>query len=158
VYQRILIPLDGSDLSECSLQHVKAIAQGCNVPDVVVFRVIVPLSAEARSALATVGDERLRSAVRQNEQDAKDYVLKVRDRLQTQGVSSRTVTVQGRAADEILSYAEKTNVDLIVMSSHGRSGLSRFFYGSVAEKVVRHSRVPVLLVSPEGCRTIPSTK
>jgi nucleotide-binding universal stress UspA family protein len=158
VYQKILIPLDGSDLSECSLQHVKAIAQGCNVPDVIVFRVIVPLSAEAISALATVGDDSLRRAVEQNEQDAKDYVLKVRDSLQTQAVSSRAVTVQGRAADEILSYAEKTNVDLIVMSTHGRSGLSRFFYGSVAEKVVRHSRIPVLLVAPEGCRTIPSTK
>jgi hypothetical protein len=60
VYQRILIPLDGSDLSECCLQHVKAIVQGCNVPDVVVFRVIMPLSAEARSALATVGDDSLR--------------------------------------------------------------------------------------------------
>jgi nucleotide-binding universal stress UspA family protein len=53
---------------------------------------------------------------------------------------------------KILSYAEKNHVDLIVMSTHGRSGLSHFLFGSVAEKVSRHSRVPVLLISPEGCR------
>jgi len=91
--------------------------------------------------------------VEQNEQDAQDYVLKVQNNLKTRGIAPRAVTVKGTAADEILSYAEKNDVDLIVMSTHGRSGLSRFFFGSVAEKVSRHSRVPVLLISPQGCRT-----
>jgi nucleotide-binding universal stress UspA family protein len=154
MYQKILIPLDGSELSECSLQHAKAIAEGCHVADVIVFRVIEPLSAQAISALAEAGDDSLRKALERNEQGAKDYVLKVRNHLQTQGLNSRAVTVEGGAADAILSYAEKNNVDLIVMSTHGRSGLSHFFFGSVAEKVSRHSRVPVLLLAPEGCRNI----
>jgi len=153
MYQKVLIPLDGSELAECSLEHAKAIAQGCNVADVIVFRVIEPLSTQTLSALAEAGDDNIRKAMEQNQQDAKDYVLKVENILKTQRIASRAVTVEGRAADEILSYTEKNNVDLIVMSTHGRSGVSRFFFGSVAEKVSRHSRVPVLLISPEGCRT-----
>jgi nucleotide-binding universal stress UspA family protein len=151
MYQKILIPLDGSELAECSLEHAKAIVQGCNVGDVILFQVVEPLSLETLSALAEAGDDSIRKARDQNRQDAKDYLLKVENHLKTQGIAGRSVTVEGRAADEILSYAEKTNVDLIVMSTHGRSGLSRFFFGSVAEKVSRHSRVPVLLISSEGC-------
>jgi nucleotide-binding universal stress UspA family protein len=153
MYKRILVALDGSDLAECSLEHSRAIAQGCNVTEVVVFRAIEPLSTQTISALAEAGDDSLRKAVEQNEQDAQDYVLKVQNNLKTRGIAPRAVTVKGPAADEILSYAEKNDVDLIVMSTHGRSGLSRFFFGSVAEKVSRHSRVPVLLISPQGCRT-----
>jgi len=153
MYKKILVALDGSELAECSLEHARAIAQGCNVTDVIVFRAIEPLSTQTISALAEAGDDSLRKAVEQNEQDAQDYVLKVQNNLKTQGIATRAVTVKGRAADEMLSYAEKNGVDLIVMSTHGRSGLSRFFFGSVAEKVSRHSRVPVLLISPQGCRT-----
>ena len=153
MYKRILVALDGSELAECSLEHARAIAQGCNVADVIVFRAIEPLSTQTISALAEAGDDSLRKAVEQNEQDAQDYVLKVQNNLKTRGIAPRAVTVKGTAADEILSYAEKNDVDLIVMSTHGRSGLSRFFFGSVAEKVSRHSRVPVLLISPQGCRT-----
>lgn len=152
MYQKILIPLDGSETGECSVEHAKAIAQGCNVADVIVFRAIEPFSTQTVSALAEAGDESLRKAMEQNEQDAQDYVLKVQDNLKTRGLATRAVTVKGTAADEILSYAEKNHVDLIVMSTHGRSGLSHFLFGSVAEKVSRHSRVPVLLISPEGCR------
>jgi nucleotide-binding universal stress UspA family protein len=153
MYQKILVALDGSELAECSLEHARAIAQGCNVTDVIVFRAIEPLSTQTLSALAEAGDDSLRKAMEQNEQDAQDYVLKVQNNLKTRGIATRAVTVKGRAADEMLSYAEKNGVDLIVMSTHGRSGLSRFFFGSVAEKVSRHSRVPVLLISPQGCRT-----
>jgi len=154
MYKKILVALDGSELAECSLEHARAIAQGCNVADVIVFRAIEPLSTQTISALAEAGDDSLRKAVEQNEQDAQDYVLKVQNNLKTRGIAPRAVTVKGTAADEILSYAEKNDVDLIVMSTHGRSGLSRFFFGSVAEKVSRHSRVPVLLLAPAGCRNI----
>jgi nucleotide-binding universal stress UspA family protein len=158
VYQKILIPLDGSELAECTLEHAKTITKGCNVPEVIVFRAIEPLSALTISALAEAADDSLGRAVEQNEREAKEYVSKVRSILKIEGIASQAVTVKGEAAEEILGYAERNNVDLIVMSTHGRSGLSRFLFGSVAEKVSRHSRVPVFLISPEGCRTIPGTK
>jgi nucleotide-binding universal stress UspA family protein len=154
MYKKILIPLDGSELAECSLEHAKAIAQGCNVADVILFRVIEPFSMQTISALGEADDDNIRKVREQIQQDAKDYLLKVENNLKKQGIASRAVTVEGKAADAILSYTRKNNVDLIVMSTHGRSGLSRFFFGSVAEKVSRHSRVPVLLLAPEGSRNI----
>jgi nucleotide-binding universal stress UspA family protein len=103
-------------------------------------------------ALGEADDDALSRVREQNQKDAEEYVLKVKENLKKQGIATRAVTVVGNPADEILGYTEKNNVDLIVMSTHGRSGLSRFFFGSVAEKVSRHSRVPVLLIAPEGCR------
>src|SRR4030043_2011493 len=121
MYKKILIPLDGSELAECSLEHAKAIAQACNVADVILFQVVEPFSIETLSALAEAGDDSIRRAREQNLQDAKDYLLRVENNLKTQGIASRSVTVEGRAAGEILSYTGKNSVDLIVISTHGRA-------------------------------------
>jgi nucleotide-binding universal stress UspA family protein len=152
MYQKILVPLDGSELSECSLEHVKAVASGCRVPETVLFRAVEPLSAETVSALAQAGDSVLREAELDNQNKAGKYLDKVRDRLKKDGLAVKTVVVDGPAAEEILDYAQKNRIDLIVMASHGRSGISRWFLGSVAQKVLQHSPVPVLMVSPSGCR------
>jgi nucleotide-binding universal stress UspA family protein len=120
--------------------------------DVIILHVVVPFSVQTMPALGEADDDALSRVREQNRKDAEEYVLKVKDKLKKQGIATRAVTVVGNPADEILGYTEKNNVDLIVMSTHGRSGLSRFFFGSVADKVSRHSRVPVLLIAPEGCR------
>ena len=152
MYQKILIPLDGSELAECSLEHAKTVVQACHMADVIILHVVVPFSVQTMPALGEADDDALSRIREQNQKDAEEYVLKVKDTLKKQGIATRAVTVVGNPADEILGYTEKNNVDLIVMSTHGRSGLSRFFFGSVADKVSRHSRVPVLLIAPEGCR------
>ena len=65
------------------------------------------------------------------------------------GVSFEVVTKSGREAEEILEFAKKEQVDLIVMGTHGRTGMEHVFFGSVAEKVIRHSPIPVLVI-PSG--------
>ncbi len=65
------------------------------------------------------------------------------------GVSFEVVTKSGREAEEILGFAKKEQVDLIVMGTHGRTGMEHVFFGSVAEKVIRHSPIPVLVI-PSG--------
>jgi nucleotide-binding universal stress UspA family protein len=152
MYQKILIPLDGSELAECSLDHAKAIAQGCRVPEVILFRAMEPLPVRNLPPLAEARGVSIRSDIEREQQEAKDYVLKIENKLKAEGIPSQAITVEGEAAHEILNYAENNNVDLIIMCTHGRSGLSRFLFGSVAEKVSGHSRVPVLLISPEACR------
>jgi nucleotide-binding universal stress UspA family protein len=152
MYQKILIPLDGSELAECSLEHAKTIVRACHLPDVIILHVVIPFSVQTMPALGEADDAALSRVREQNQKDAEEYVLKVKDNLKKQGIATRAVTVVGNPADEILGYTEKNNVDLIVMSTHGRSGWSRFFFGSVADKVSRHSRVPVLLIAPAGCR------
>jgi len=69
-----------------------------------------------------------------------------------EGIAVETDIGDGLPADEILHYAEDKGVDLIIMSTHGKSGVSRWFSGSVAEKVVSQSFIPVLVVTPPGCR------
>ena len=154
MYQKILIPLDGSELAECSLSHAGAIAKGCNASDLIVFRVVEPLSANTISALDGAREGLLEKLENDVRKDAQDYISRIENWLKAQGFPARGVITNGRAADEIMDYSQKNNIDLIVMSTHGRSGISRFYFGSVAEKVSRHSPIPVLLVSPKGCRAL----
>lgn len=152
MYRKILVPLDGSSLAECSLEHVKAVAIGCSVPEVILFRVVEPLSFEAVAALGAVGGDVIQAEL-QNQAEAKDYLTKASDKLKEAGVSSQIVVADaGNPAEEILQYAVTHKVDLIIMSTHGRSGPSQWFFGSVAERVVRHSVVPVLTIAAPGCR------
>ena len=153
MYQKILVPLDGSELSECSLAHARAVAIGCHVPDLVLLRVVEPLSAVIATGdtegYIPPGDwqEGLRV-------EAEGYIAKVAATLKKEGIAARGAVVSGRAADEIIDYAGKNQVDLIIMSTHGRAGVSRWVLGSVADRVVRHSPVPVLVVPPHGSRVV----
>jgi nucleotide-binding universal stress UspA family protein len=153
MYQKILVPLDGSELSECSLEHVKAVASGCRVTETVLLRVVEPLSAETVAKLAQAGGDVLREAELDVQNKAGKYLDKIKDSLKKDGLAVKVVVVDGRPAEEILDYTKDNKIDLIVMASHGNSGISRWFFGSVAQKVLQHSPVPVLMVSPPGCRT-----
>ena len=153
MYNKILAPVDGSTLSECSLDHVRAVATGCSVPEVVLLRVIEPLSSYAVSALAQAGGNLIEQAENVNKAEAQAYISEMVKKLNKEGIAAKGETIYGKAADEILGYAEKNKVDLIIMSTHGKSGISRWAFGSVADRVVRHSRAPVLTVAPAGCRT-----
>jgi len=150
MYKKILVPLDGSELAECALDHVKAIAIGCQVPEVVLLRVIEPIPSQA---YVEAPEDIIREAEKRNRTEAEDYLSKLADDLKKGGVAAQAVVVLGREADEILDYVNKNQVELIIMSTHGRSGISRWVWGSVTDRVIRHSRVPVLTVSPAGCRS-----
>jgi nucleotide-binding universal stress UspA family protein len=152
MYKKILVPLDGSEFSECSLEHVKAIVSGCRVPETILLRVIEPLSTETVSALAMAGDDLLRKAELDNQAEARNYIVKIKNELANDGLKAEAVVVDGSAAEEILNYAKNNKVDLIVMTTHGKTGISRWFFGSVAQKVLQHSPVPILMISLSSCR------
>ena len=148
MYQKILVPLDGSEFSECILEHVKAVATGCRVPQVVLLRVIEPWDPQVYDI-----PDSFRSDIRKRAQaDAEDYLAKAANNMSQEGIAAKTAVIQGKPAEGILDYATKNQVDLIVMSTHGRSGVSRWTFGSVADRVIRQSAVPVLIASPPGCR------
>ena len=152
MYRKVMVPLDGSQLSECSLEHMKAIATGCHITEVILLRVVEPLSSNEVSALAQVGGNPIAELETLYKTEATDYIAGMVQKLVKEGVSVRGEVINGKAADTILDYAGKNNVDLVIMSTHGRSGISRWAFGSVADKVVRYSIVPVLLVAPASCR------
>ena len=149
MYKKIVVPLDGSKFSECGLEHAKAIATGCNVPEVILLRVVEPLDTQ----LYELPDDEFRRNIQKKAQDdAKDYLTKLANKMKKEGMAVEFNVVQGRAADAILDYVNKNQVDLIIMSTHGRSGISRWTFGSVTDRVVRESKVPVLVAAPPGCR------
>jgi len=85
------------------------------------------------------------------EKQAEKYLHRIARRFKDSGVKVRIEVLRWPPADSIASYAAKNDVDLIVMSSHGRSGVSRWTHGSVAERVFRASCVPVLMIKAPGC-------
>jgi nucleotide-binding universal stress UspA family protein len=152
MYRKILVPLDGSQLSQCSLDHVRAIGQGCKVPEIILIRVVEPLSANEISSLAQLRGDQISKLEEENKAEANDYISNMAQRLHNEGLAARAEVLYGRAADKIIDFAAKNDVDLIIMSSHGRSGISRWAMGSVTDRVVNHSLAPVLVVSSPGCR------
>ena len=112
--------------------------------------VLEPVSSLAFPSQAAL-DKDLIARMEQNSQThAQGYIAKMVDRLRKDSVAAWGVVVWGVAADEIVDYAGKNQVDLIIMSTHGRSGVSRWAFGSVADKVMRRSPVPVLVIPPDS--------
>jgi len=146
MYKRILVPLDGSKIAESALEHLKAVAIGCHVTETVFLTAIEPLQTGRPYGTS---DEWLLDIQRKARIAAENYIKEVADKMGKEGVNARTVIIQGSPADTILDYATNNEVDLIIMSTHGRSGISRWTFGSVADKVVRYSTVPVLIVRPK---------
>ena len=140
MYKRVLIPLDGSALAEQALPH--AIAQAKHFQaELILLRVVEPFAHVRGMALAD-----LEQIKQQTHTWAHEYLERITADIQQQGVSVQKVTIDGRPHTGIAEYAETNLVDLIVMSTRGQSGLSRWLMGSVADRVVRGATVPVLLV------------
>ena len=150
MYQKVLVPLDGSEVSECSLEHVKAIASGCHVPSVVLLQVMEPIY-EQSSVRVMLGEAFIVQAERREKENVLVYLNSIREGMTKSGINVEVEALGGRPADSILDYAEKHDVDLIIMSTHGRSGILRWALGSVADKVIHNSKVAVLMVAPKAC-------
>ena len=157
MYNKILVPLDGSRLAECVLEHVKAIAGGCVVREVILFRVCEPLSilADYPADMPDKWENHVKDVEEFNHQQCNIYLHEIENKLAKSGVSGvKSISCLGDAATQITDYAVKNDIDLIIISSHGRSGVSRWPSGSVADKVFHSSSVPVLMVKPPNCGTI----
>ena len=153
MYKKVLVPLDGSQFSQCGLDQVRGIAKGLDVPEVILLRVVEPLPEDDRSALLELAADSIPKLERMKDSIALDYVSSLAKKLVEESVHARGEIAHGRAAEEIIKYAENNKCDLIIMGTHGRSEVAIWTMGSVAEKVANHSTVPVQLVSPKECRT-----
>ena len=154
MYKKILVPLDGSELAEHVLEHVKAIAKGCQAPQVVLLQVIEPILPGRPSSGGAASS--YREAEDKFEASVEDYLSRVAEALKKSGIAAETaiaIITHVSAAGEILNYATENGVDLIVMSTHGKSVASRWHFGSVSNRVAGHSAIPVLIVAPSGFRT-----
>lgn len=143
--KKILVPLDGSALADRAIPFVATLAASARC-EIVLIRAVNTLS---------VYSERAGVALKREAQDALDAAASA---LEAQGLSVVTRVFDQPAETAILEAAEDPDVGLIVMSTHGRGGLGRFIYGSVADAVLREAPVPVLMVPPHGLDTWPTDR
>ncbi len=145
MYRKILVPLDGSPLAEAALPHALEMAQ-LGGAEIALVRVpvlhVAPLPPTVGETLPDAQeqyDDRLY-------QHIKDYLDHVAARLHESGVTVSTDLRYGNVAEAVLDYADEIGADLIVRSTHGRTGVARWLLGSVANKIVQGATCPVLLI------------
>jgi len=149
MHEKILVPLDGSRIGEAALPNVAdlacKLAAGADV-EVVLLQVISDLTYDfitddiaAQLPYNETDMEKIKNA-------SQKYLDRLAKPLRDNGIKVATLVTDGHAAEEIIKAAESTGANLIAMSTHGRSGLGRWALGSITDKVLRHSNVPVLTV------------
>ncbi len=155
MYQKILVPLDGSELAECVLPHVEVIASGCRVGNIILARAVDPFELPASLEYEVYARQDLQEEWQKAELEerlaAQEYLNRLVGRVRKEGRNVQAQVLVGRAATSLANYAAEERVDLIVMATHGRSGIRRWVWGSTADRLLRSSCVPVLMVRAPGC-------
>ncbi|MFW5917589.1 MAG: universal stress protein [Halorubrum sp.] len=141
MFDQILFPTDGSDGASEALDHVLDVASdhGATVH-------LLNVADTTHDSVTRIG----REVVDVLEREGEEFVAAAEDRAADRGVATVAAVLQGGVAETIAAYAERHDIDLIAMSTHGRTGLDRLLLGSTTERVLRRSTVPVLSVRPDG--------
>jgi nucleotide-binding universal stress UspA family protein len=147
--ERILVPLDGSKVGEAALEIVKNVMTKYSSDikvEVTLLQVLTSLSHYVVAGETSVQVLYTNDELNQMKKAASDYLTKVAEPLAKLGAAINVKVVTGNAADEILKAAEEIHASFIGMSTHGRSGISRWALGSVTDRVLRSSPRPILVV------------
>jgi nucleotide-binding universal stress UspA family protein len=158
MFERILIPLDGSRFGSQALKNAVEVAKRFNA-EIFLLQVVRQAIPVMASSGITPGTESPMSAEislkvaatqdKENVTRARRYLSRKAQEVRSKGISVSYDVIMGEPADGIMTFARKHKVDLIVMSSHGKGGLKRAILGSVADEVIRESGKPVLVVRPK---------
>jgi nucleotide-binding universal stress UspA family protein len=143
MYQSILVPLDGSNLAEAILPEVEelAVLLKAQLNLIMVSRVNVLPGVDPTDAQVRVIHR------------AQEYLEKMKEKLSARNIDIILHTPYGNPAEKILEVCRRHDIDMITMSTHGRSGIGRWLLGSIADKVMRHSEKPVLLLRARNTDT-----
>jgi nucleotide-binding universal stress UspA family protein len=145
MYKKILVPLDGSELAKKALGQAENLAKTFDA-EIVLFQVVpfMPIYGSPELVTPLIVDEKQREAV-------EKYLASLAEEMKKRGLRvSATVRTGQQVAGEIIDFAKEAGVDLIVMCTHGRSGISRWVLGSVALKLLTRAEAPILLIRSKG--------
>ena len=145
MYKKILVPLDGSELAKTALGQAENLAKTFDA-EIVLFQVVpfMPIYGSPELVTPLIVDEKQKEAV-------EKYLASLAEELKKRGLRvSATVRTGQQVAGEIIDFAKEAGVDLIVMCTHGRSGISRWVLGSVALKLLTRAEAPILLIRSKG--------
>jgi nucleotide-binding universal stress UspA family protein len=155
MYKEILLPLDGSEVSASALAPTRELAEalGARVHLLQVSSQSEDFALMRGAEFGTLGADYSQQVLDEVAAAQSDriqrYLNEVGDELTSVGLNVVKAVEDGLAADKIVEYAEAASIDLIIMSTHGRGGVRRFFVGSVTDKVIRSTHLPVLVIHPE---------
>jgi nucleotide-binding universal stress UspA family protein len=156
MYSKVLVPLDGSEVSERALAHAQSLAGAFGAR--VYLLQVISLSHEYEAIRGGGGDsptaveyslDLARQITASRQTRAETYLEATAAQLEQNGLQVETSVRQGSALENITDFVAENGIDLIVMSTHGRGELQRFLVGSVTDRVIRSSHVPVLAIPPE---------
>ena len=150
MYDRMLVPLDGSEVAEAILPYATELARRC-ASHVTLIQVVESM-AQAMATMAPAEPmmvspqavENITEGLEGETDAAQAYLKQTAAKLSSAGLQVDWIVVSGSAGPEIARYAEEHTIEMIAMSSHGRGGLERAIFGSVADHVLRHATIPVL--------------
>ncbi|HUN22535.1 MAG TPA: universal stress protein [Anaerolineales bacterium] len=146
MYKHLLVPLDGSSFSEKALQYAEQLAQLQTDTKLSVCQIVQPSAAllsEFEASTMQLYVQLQEIAVK----EAQEYLQKVENSLQAAGFCAKGyMLVEDDIARAVLNLADEIGADTIAMSTHGRGGMGRWVFGSVADRVLQQARIPVLLV------------
>lgn len=148
----ILVPLDGSEVAEGILPSVISLAQQVKARLHLLQVIPEPPGLGTGVEMGVLPGEKLKTVTDLVEswvEVGKRYLNKQAEKLKEKGIEVDWVVKTGFVVDTIIKYAKEKNVDLIALSTSGKSGIVRLALGSIAEKVIRLSEVPVLVIRPK---------
>lgn len=149
MYEVIMVPLDGSELAECVLPHVEGLVKGGQVQRVILGQVITPLFPHA--GYTEINPKQVKEIEDAHRDAAEKYLQKIAGRLMLAPETRvETKVLYGDVAEALSDLAEKQAVDLIVIATHGRSGVGRWVLGSVADRILHSASSPVLMIRASG--------
>lgn len=146
MYSHILVPLDGSSLSEQALLHARALAEANPQTKITLLRAVPPVYPTVIEFGVVHHPVVMEEEIRRAEEGVQAYLGAIARELESLGITVATELSRLDPADAIVEFAEHHNVDLIAMATHGRSGIGRWLLGSVTQKVLQGATVPVLVV------------
>jgi len=148
--EKILVPLDGSLVGESALPYVEDLVSKLSPgvqTEVILLQVLSPVVPQKLAGAEVPNIVYTEKQAEENKKNALDYLTRTGEALKSKGVTVTVEVAVGDASEEIVKAAEKINANLIAMSTHGRSGLSRWAYGSITDKVLRHeAKIPITVI------------
>ncbi len=145
MYKKILVPLDGSELARKALDEAEKLAK-CFNAEIILFEVVqfMPIYGSPELVTPLIVDEKQKVF-------AEKYLADLVEDLKKKGLKASAIVKTGQQVPaEIIDFAKENGADLLVMCTHGRSGISRWFLGSVALRVLTRAETPVLLIRSKG--------
>jgi nucleotide-binding universal stress UspA family protein len=145
MYKKILVPLDGSELAKRAFDEAEKLAK-CFGAEIILFQVVpfMPIYGSPELVTPLIVDEK-------QKESAEKYLDGLAEELKKKGLrATATVRTGQQVAVEIIDFAKESGVDLIVMCTHGRSGITRWMLGSVALKLLARGETPILLIRSKG--------